>query len=65
MQFPQVHDVPLHDIVSVEHLEGNSYLEEEEQTYPYRVAFEYLVRQSLDSAESRSLMSATIREIWS
>ena len=22
MQFPQVHDVPLHDIVSVEHLEG-------------------------------------------
>ena len=42
MQFPQVHDVPLHDIVSVEYLEGTYDLEDEEQTYRYRVAFEYL-----------------------
>ena len=42
MQFPQVHDVPLHDIVSVEHLEGTADLEDEELTYIYRAAFEYL-----------------------
>ena len=49
MQFPQVHDVPLHDIVSVEHLDGNYDLEDEEQTYRYRVAFEYLEEPGLGS----------------
>ena len=65
MQFLQVHDVPLHDIVSVEHLEGSYYLEEEEQTYRYRVAFEHTVSQSLNMAESRSLIATTARENWS
>jgi transcriptional regulator with XRE-family HTH domain len=64
MQFPHVHDVPLHDLVSVEHLEGNYYLEDEEQTYRYRVAFEYLVGQSLNPPQSRSLISATMRDVW-
>jgi len=64
MQFPQVHDVPLHDIVSVEHLEGIYDLEGEEETYRYRVAFEYLVGQSLDPAQSLALISATASELW-
>jgi hypothetical protein len=59
MQFVQVHDVPLHDIVSVEHLEGSYYLEEEDQTFRYRAAFEYLVRQSLGLDESRALIAST------
>jgi len=64
MQFPQVHDVPLHDIVSVEHHEGTYDLEDEEQTFMYRVAFEYLVRGSLDRARSRVLISAAADEVW-
>ena len=64
MQFPQVHDVPLHDIVSVEHLEGAYDLEDEEQTYQYRVAFEYLLGQSLDAVQSRFLITATSQEEW-
>ena len=63
MQFPQVHDVPLDDIVSVEHLEGIYDLEGEDETYRYRVAFEYLVGHALDPARSRSLISATISEL--
>ena len=65
MQFPYVHDVPFHDIVSVEHLQGSYYLEDEEQTYRYRVAFEYLVERSLDTAQSRSTIATAIREAWS
>jgi transcriptional regulator with XRE-family HTH domain len=65
MQFPYVHDVPFHDIVSVEHLQGSYYREDEDQTYRYRVAFEYLVRRSLSPAESREVISATTREAWS
>lgn len=64
MQFRQVHDVPLHDIVSVEHLEGTYDVEDEEQTFKYRVAFEHLMRRSLDPAQSRSLISATAAEAW-
>jgi len=65
MQFPYVHDVPFHDIVSIEHLEGSIYLEDEDQTYRYRVAFEYLVGRSLDPAESRSVILAATDEAWS
>jgi transcriptional regulator with XRE-family HTH domain len=64
MQFPQVHDVPLHDIVSVEHLEGTSDLEDEELTFMYRVAFENLRGWAHDPEQSRSLISATAVELW-
>lgn len=64
MQFLHVHDVPLQDMVSVEHLEGSYYLEDEEQTYRYRAAFEYLVRHSLDPAQSRALITSIAREAW-
>jgi len=64
MQFPQAEAVPLHDIVSVEHLEGSYYLEDEEQTNRYRVAFEYLLERSLDPVQSRSVITAAAREIW-
>jgi hypothetical protein len=64
MQFPQVHDVPLHDIVSVEHLEGTCDLEDEETTYMYRVAFEYLRERAFGPGASRSLIAATAAEAW-
>ena len=64
MQFPQVHDVPLRDIVSVEHLTGSYYLEDEEQTFRYRVTFEGLLEKSLDPSESRDLISRTSDELW-
>jgi transcriptional regulator with XRE-family HTH domain len=64
MQFPQVHDVPLHDIVSVEHHEGTYDLEDEEQTYKYRVAFRYLLERSLDPDQSCSLISTIASDVW-
>lgn len=64
MRFPEAHDVPLHDIVSVELFEGPYDIEDEDQTYRYRVAFEYLLERSLDPDQSRSLISATASEIW-
>jgi transcriptional regulator with XRE-family HTH domain len=63
MQFPQVHDVPLHDIVSIENLEGNYDLEGENETFKYRVAFEYLVAESLDPAASRALIASTAQAL--
>ena len=64
MQFPQVHDVSLRDIVSVEHLTGSYELEDEEQTFRYRVTFEGLLEKSLDPSESRDLIGRTVHELW-
>lgn len=64
MQFPQVHDVPLRDIVSVEHLTGSVDLEDEEQTFRFRVTFEGLLEKSLDPSESRDLIIHTAGELW-
>jgi transcriptional regulator with XRE-family HTH domain len=64
MQFPQVHDVPLRDIVSVEHLTGSYYLEDEEQTFRYRVTFEALLEKSLDPTQSRDLLRSTAHDMW-
>lgn len=64
MQFLHVHDVPMNDIVSIEHLEGSYYMEEDEQTFRYRVAFQYLVSKSLDPGQSRDLIRVTAEEIW-
>jgi len=64
MQFPQVHDVPLHDIVSVENLDGNYDLEDEQETFRYRVAFEHLAKWSLDPDQSRSLIATATRDGW-
>lgn len=64
LQFPQVHDVPLHDIVSVEHHEGAYDLEDEEDTFRYRVAFEYLRRGALGPAQSSALINVTADELW-
>jgi transcriptional regulator with XRE-family HTH domain len=63
MQFPQVHDVPLHDIVSIENLEGNYDLEDENETFKYRVAFKYLVAESLDPAASRALIASAAQAL--
>lgn len=65
MQFPQVHDVPLRDIVSVEHLTGSYEEEDEEKTFRYRVTFEGLLEKSLDPSESRDLIIRTADELWS
>jgi hypothetical protein len=37
---------------------------EEDQTYMYRVAFEYLLERSLDSDQSRSRISTITRDVW-
>ncbi len=64
MQFSQVHDVPLADIVSVENLTGSSYLENGEETFRYRVSFDALRERSLDAATCRDLLLRTARELW-
>lgn len=57
MQFPQVHEVPLRDGVTVEHLTGSYYLEHEDQTFRYRITFDWLMSHSVSLQESTSIIT--------
>jgi len=64
MKFPQVHDVPLHDIAIVEHLAGSDYVEGDEETFQYNRAFKSLARSALAPDESLHLIRKTGLEVW-
>jgi transcriptional regulator with XRE-family HTH domain len=64
MKFPQIHQVPLNDLVSLEHLEGNFYLEDVDDTYRYKIAFEYVASRALGTQQSRALITKIARHTW-
>lgn len=63
MKFAQVHEVPMHDIVTIEHMLRNYYVEGDD-TYKFQVAFDQLVTESLGVRESRDFIGTAIRELW-
>jgi transcriptional regulator with XRE-family HTH domain len=65
LKFGQVHEVPLPDLVVIEHLMGNYYLEDDEDTHKFLVTFETLLARSLDPDKSRELIAKTAKEVWS
>lgn len=64
MTFPPIHDVPVPDLVAVEHLTGTHFIEDEEETAKYRIAFTSLRDRALEPAESRDRIRNTIRDFW-
>lgn len=65
MTFAQVHDVPLRDLVVVEHLAGSHSIDDEDEAYQYQRAFQKLMDESLAPVESRELIRKVSRETWS
>ncbi len=65
LEFPQVHEVPMNDIVTVDHLLGSYHLEDEKDTRRFRVTFESLMAESLSPADSRELITRTAQLAWS
>lgn len=64
-RFPGTEDVAFDDVVTAEHLTNNYYIEDEDDTYQYRLAFERLVAESGTAKESRELIKKRIQELWS
>jgi transcriptional regulator with XRE-family HTH domain len=65
LKFAQVHEVPMHDIVRIEHLMGDYYFEDDDDTNKFRVTFEHLVASAYDPARSRDLIRRTAQQVWS
>lgn len=64
LQFGEAHDVTHQDVVYLEHLTGERYVEEENEVFRYKRAFDRLSDLALDEQESREML-VTARETWS
>jgi transcriptional regulator with XRE-family HTH domain len=65
LEFVPVHGVALGDVVYTETLTHSVFIEEEGDTYEYRLAFGRLTAEALDSAASRALIAKVAEERWS
>lgn len=64
MQFPGTEDVTFGDMVAIENLASNHYIEDEDETYLYRLAFERLLAESLGERDTREFIEKHARELW-
>jgi transcriptional regulator with XRE-family HTH domain len=62
--FAPAHGTALGDVVYVEHLTGQSFFENEAETYEYRLAFEQLQAAALDEDASMQLVADVARDVW-
>jgi transcriptional regulator with XRE-family HTH domain len=63
LQFGDVHDMTYQDVVYIENLTGGRYVEEEDEVFRYRRAFDRLSDLSLDEQKSREMLVAA-RDTW-
>jgi transcriptional regulator with XRE-family HTH domain len=64
LRFHQIHDVPLNDMVALEKLTETEYVEAEEDSHQYLVAFESLMSNALSTEETRALIVSTASRLW-
>ncbi len=64
LEFAALHGTTPSDVVYMEHLTRSSFLEEETETFEYRLAFERLLSEALDEEASRELIASIAREMW-
>jgi transcriptional regulator with XRE-family HTH domain len=64
IKFPQVHEIPLNDVVTYEYFSDTGQLDAQDQTYEYYVAFKALEENSLTPGQSREELARVAREVW-
>jgi transcriptional regulator with XRE-family HTH domain len=64
LHFDPVNDVPLGNMVEVEHLTGAYYLDDEDQTFRYRETFDSLRAVAADQDQSQRIISDAARDRW-
>jgi transcriptional regulator with XRE-family HTH domain len=64
LRFGHAHEAMLHDVVSIEHLSNELYVEGDTDTYQFKLAFDHISEQSLSPPESRELILSIARQVW-
>jgi transcriptional regulator with XRE-family HTH domain len=63
-RFDEAHETMLHDVVGLEHLSNELYVEGDTDTHQFRLAFNHLVKESLPPSESLERILTTSRQVW-
>jgi transcriptional regulator with XRE-family HTH domain len=63
-RFPPVHGVPAPDVVALEHLQGTTFIESEQDVHTYQLVFNALRKASLSAQASRDTLARVSREAW-
>ena len=63
-KYPKVHGVPLPDAVAVEHLEGTTFIDSEQDVNTYQLVFNALRESSLSPDASRGILTRVAYETW-
>jgi transcriptional regulator with XRE-family HTH domain len=64
LQFGDSDETSLHDVVSIDHLSNELYVEGDTDTHQFRLAFKHLAEEALTPTESRDLILATSEKLW-
>ena len=64
LKFGKAHETTLHDVVSLEHLNNEFYVEGDTDTHKFMLAFNHLTKESLSPSASRDLILTTSRKLW-
>jgi transcriptional regulator with XRE-family HTH domain len=64
LQFPQLHGAVITDVVYIEQLTRNEFIEDAEAVHEYRLAFERIGHEALDEETSRQLIAQIAEERW-
>jgi transcriptional regulator with XRE-family HTH domain len=62
--FRSIHGLPLPDTVAVEHLEGTTFIDSEQEVNDYQLVFKALREKSLSPEASRNMLARVSRDIW-
>ena len=65
LRFGRPDEATLHDVVSLESLVNEVYVEGDTGTHQFRLAFDHLTEDSLSPLESRDLILTIARQVWS
>jgi transcriptional regulator with XRE-family HTH domain len=63
-QFPPIHGVSALETVALEHLQGTTFIESEQDVHAYKVVFNALRDASLSPQASRDTLTRAAREVW-
>jgi len=61
LQFDPAHETSLHDVVYLETLNGGIYIERENETYQYRLAFQRMMTEAFSPAQSQKRIFGAMR----
>jgi hypothetical protein len=64
LQFGDSDETSLHDVVSIDHLSNELYVEGDTDTHQFRLAFKHLAEEALTPTESRDLILAISEQLW-